>query len=484
MSQLVTGDAVLLDLRPARIPTRMLSVGIDLALMFGATYLYGYIVDRVGGSPARVRAVTIAGALLINFGYLIAMETLTRGRTVGAFALGLRVVRDDGGAIRFRQALLRGLAFWGVDFAIWTGFCGGLICAAVNPMSKRFGDLMAGTIVIRTRAPRPPEAVPPIPDRLSAWAAQLELSGLSDELVTAARHLVQRSTGLSGYPRDQLGQRPRPSGRRTHRPRRRRPPAPVGIPGRGGRRASAAGAIQDGPPAVGARGRGASCRLAVTPRGRELYAQGMESGTRRTLILVRHAKSSWNFDVDDHDRPLSGRGRRDAEAVGRVLTDAAAPARSGVVLDRHADPGDLERRGQASEPARPRWSIERAIYHAWVPELVGLVRQTPDTVSTLLMIGHAPGIPDLVEHLCVRTDSADWAQLDHKFPTSGLVVIKVPGPWPRNRQGTRRARQLHRAAGEPSPDSTVGYPASRRPAGVERQIAVIAWRTAATTASG
>jgi uncharacterized RDD family membrane protein YckC len=204
VSQLVTGDAVLLDLRPARIPTRLLSVGIDLVLMFGTTYLYGYIVDRVGGSEARVRAVTIAGALLINFGYLIAMETLTRGRTVGAFALGLRVVRDDGGAIRFRQALLRGLAFWGVDFAIWTGFCGGLICAAVNPMSKRFGDLMAGTIVIRTRAPRPPMALPQIPDQLSAWTAQLELSGLSDELVTAARHLVQRSTGLSGYPRDQL----------------------------------------------------------------------------------------------------------------------------------------------------------------------------------------------------------------------------------------------------------------------------------------
>ncbi|HWJ51950.1 MAG TPA: RDD family protein, partial [Propionibacteriaceae bacterium] len=102
MSQLVTGDAVLLDLRPARIPTRMLGTGIDLVLMFGATYLFGYIVRRVGGSDARIEAVTIAGAILINFGYLITMETLTRGRTVGAFALGLRVVRDDGGAIRFR----------------------------------------------------------------------------------------------------------------------------------------------------------------------------------------------------------------------------------------------------------------------------------------------------------------------------------------------------------------------------------------------
>lgn len=204
MSQLVTGDAVLLDLRPARIPTRLLATGVDLLIVFGATLLYGYIVDTIGGSQARVQAVTIAGALIINFGYPITMETLTRGRTVGSFALGLRVVRDDGGAIRFRQALLRGLAFWTVDFAVWTGLCGGLICAAVNSESKRFGDLLAGTMVIRTRAPRAPEPVPPVPPELAGWAAQLELSRLPDELVTAARHVVQRSNGLLNHPRDQV----------------------------------------------------------------------------------------------------------------------------------------------------------------------------------------------------------------------------------------------------------------------------------------
>ena len=47
----------------------------------------------------------------------------------------------------------------------------------------------------------------------------------------------------------------------------------------------------------------------------------------------------------------------------------------------------------------------------------------------MLLLGHSPGIPDLVEHLCVRTDSADWAQLDQKYPTSGLAVITLPGPW-------------------------------------------------------
>lgn len=204
MSQLVTADAVLLDLRPARIPTRLLSMAIDLLLIGGASWLYVYLMRDVSGSDARIRAISIAGSLIISFGYPITMETLTRGRTVGKYALGLRAVRDDGGAIRFRQALLRGLAFWTVDFAIWTGLCGGLVSAAMHPMSKRFGDLMAGTIVIRIRAPQPPDPIPPVPPELAGWAAQLELSRLSDELVNASRHFVQRAGGLAPYPREQL----------------------------------------------------------------------------------------------------------------------------------------------------------------------------------------------------------------------------------------------------------------------------------------
>lgn len=204
MTQIVTGDAVLLDLRPARVPTRMLSTLIDLTLIAGIGYLYGYIINEIGGSRARVEAVTIAGALIVMFGYPIVSETVTRGRTLGSWALGLRVVRDDGGAIRFRQALLRGLAFWAVDFALWTGFCGGLICAAVNPQSKRLGDLMAGTIMVRTRAPRAAKPIPPIPPELAGWASQLEVSRVPDELLTAARAFIQRYDGLLGFPQQQL----------------------------------------------------------------------------------------------------------------------------------------------------------------------------------------------------------------------------------------------------------------------------------------
>lgn len=204
MTQIVTGDAVVLDLRPARVPTRMLAAGVDLTLIAGVSYLYGYIVAAAGGSSARGQAVTIAGTLIVMFGYPITCETVTRGRTLGGWVLGLRVVRDDGGGIRFRQALLRGLAFWTVDFAPWTGFCGGLICAAVNRDSKRLGDLMAGTLVIRTRAPRAAKAVADIPPELALWASQLELSRLPDDLVTAARFLVQRYPALLAYPQQQL----------------------------------------------------------------------------------------------------------------------------------------------------------------------------------------------------------------------------------------------------------------------------------------
>lgn len=71
----------------------------------------------------------------------------------------------------------------------------------------------------------------------------------------------------------------------------------------------------------------------------------------------------------------------------------------------------------------------REIYQAWVPELVKLIRSAPEEITTMLVLGHAPGIPDLVEYVCVRTQSSDWAQLDSKFPTSGLAVVNVPGPW-------------------------------------------------------
>jgi phosphohistidine phosphatase len=150
--------------------------------------------------------------------------------------------------------------------------------------------------------------------------------------------------------------------------------------------------------------------------------------SQRTLVLVRHGKSSWDLDVDDHERPLSARGRRDAEAIGRWLSERSL--RPDLVLCSTAI-----RTTQTWEYAMAGGAVagevqyRREIYHAWVPELLALIRRVPDEIHSLLVLGHAPGIPDLVEHVCVRTHSRDWAQMDSKFPTSGLAVVNVPGPW-------------------------------------------------------
>lgn len=202
----MTGDAVVLDLRPARLPTRLLGALLDLTVCGLATWGWWSVIDAVGGSVARQQAIQILGTILITFGYPIGVETITRGRTLGLWAMGLRAVRDDGGTIRFRHSLMRWLTFWTVDFAIWTGLCAGLICAAVNSEGKRFGDLLAGTMVIRTRSPRSlPTPSQPEP-HLLAWAGQVELTRVTDNLWSATRMFVARSAGMTAYPRHSTAQ--------------------------------------------------------------------------------------------------------------------------------------------------------------------------------------------------------------------------------------------------------------------------------------
>jgi phosphohistidine phosphatase len=149
----------------------------------------------------------------------------------------------------------------------------------------------------------------------------------------------------------------------------------------------------------------------------------------RTLVLVRHAKSSWDLDVDDHDRPLSGRGRRDGVQIGQDL--ARKQIHPDLVLcstaTRTRETWDRALRGgvQATEVR-----YVGAIYHGWVPELVRLLRDIPDSVGTALMLGHAPGIPDLVEFLAERDHASPaWDRMTAKFPTAGMAILSYAGSW-------------------------------------------------------
>ena len=138
-------------------------------------------------------AVLIIFTVLALVGYPIAFESATRGRTLGKMALGLRVVSEDGGPERFRQALFRALA---AVIEIWMFFGGpAVICSLLSPKGKRIGDMFAGTVVISERAPRltPP---PPMPPQLAWWASSLQLSGLGAEQAELARQFLSRASQL------------------------------------------------------------------------------------------------------------------------------------------------------------------------------------------------------------------------------------------------------------------------------------------------
>ena len=123
---------------------------------------------------------------------------------MGKMVMGLRVVSDDGGPERFRQALFRSLAGF---VEIWT-FLGGpaVICSLASAKGKRIGDLFAGTVVISERGPKlpPPPVMPPA---LAWWASSLELSGLGPEQAEMARQFLGRAAQLDPAVRDEMAYR-------------------------------------------------------------------------------------------------------------------------------------------------------------------------------------------------------------------------------------------------------------------------------------
>ncbi|MGW6275632.1 RDD family protein [Streptomyces sp. NPDC055060] len=193
MSELVTGEAVALELRPAKLPSRGLAVLIDLVVAW-AVYL-GVTVAIVASTSslddAAAAAVAVASFVLILVGGPIAVETLSHGRSLGKMACGLRVVRDDGGPIRFRHALVRGAV--GVVEILLTFGVVACIASLVSARGRRLGDVFAGTLVVRERVPAGQSSfVPPPPPWLAGRFSGLDLSGVPDGLWLAIRQYLTR----------------------------------------------------------------------------------------------------------------------------------------------------------------------------------------------------------------------------------------------------------------------------------------------------
>ncbi|GAA5163723.1 histidine phosphatase family protein [Pseudonocardia eucalypti] len=140
---------------------------------------------------------------------------------------------------------------------------------------------------------------------------------------------------------------------------------------------------------------------------------------RRRLILLRHAKSDWTHQLPDHDRPLAGRGRREAPLAGRWLSTHTPDI--DLVVCSTAERAQRTWRLVAKElAAPPEVRLEEHLYGASVADLLKVARALPDEAGTALFVGHNPGLEEFVVEL---------TRIYYPMKTSSIAVISWAGGW-------------------------------------------------------
>ena len=205
MSSIVTGEAVVLELRPASFAARALSSLIDvvtqLVVLLGLLVLFGRTLGQ-SVDPALGAALILTIVVLVMVAAPVAVETLTRGKSLGRLAMGLRIVRDDGGAVRFRHCLIRGMAAI-LEIYLSAGSVAFMV-AMFNERSKRLGDIMAGTYALRERISAPASQQVEVPPMLVGWVRLADLGRLPDALSRRVSRFLTQSARLSPQSRSAL----------------------------------------------------------------------------------------------------------------------------------------------------------------------------------------------------------------------------------------------------------------------------------------
>jgi phosphohistidine phosphatase len=146
------------------------------------------------------------------------------------------------------------------------------------------------------------------------------------------------------------------------------------------------------------------------------------------LHLLRHAKSVRDEGLEDHERPLSRRGREASRLIGLSLPAATGP------LDLVLCSTALRTRETAGlvlagfTPA-PRIHYEDALYLVGAAALLRRLRQLDEPDEAVLLIGHNPGLAELALALAAENSPRYKALAEGKFPTAARASFRVDGRW-------------------------------------------------------
>jgi phosphohistidine phosphatase len=144
----------------------------------------------------------------------------------------------------------------------------------------------------------------------------------------------------------------------------------------------------------------------------------MADNTRR-LVIVRHAKSAWPDGVPDEQRPLNARGRRDAPAAGRWLRDHVGHI-DVVVCSPAVRTQQTWNLLAAKLDQVPAPILDERVYAATANTLLTVVREIPDNVRSAILVGHNPGVADVVTLLTGESP---------RMRTSAIAVLRLSSSW-------------------------------------------------------
>lgn len=151
----------------------------------------------------------------------------------------------------------------------------------------------------------------------------------------------------------------------------------------------------------------------------------------KTIYLARHSKSSWNSDAsNDFDRPLSNRGFTDAEKMGKHLHHLEIKPEK--IISSPATRAKQTCESYCEQLNIPRNKIEwnSEIYAAYTVTLLHILTAQPETVKSIMLVGHNPAMEDLLVHLCGDSTMDNQRQENGKLLTTGNVAeITVSVPW-------------------------------------------------------
>lgn len=149
----------------------------------------------------------------------------------------------------------------------------------------------------------------------------------------------------------------------------------------------------------------------------------------KTLLLMRHAKSSWAEEgMPDHERPLNERGHRDAPKMGQFLKKKGLVPQRIVTSSANRAESTAERLVSKLDDVGPIVVTEE-LYHAFPEQIIGVVHLQPDDVEVLMLVGHNPGMESLVSMFLDRPESIPTAtitRLDLDIDRWAELTMKTP----------------------------------------------------------